>query len=98
MAALAKTLVGVQISQNEATMHDGGFSHDELTVGEVADKRMAILAVCKCGHCKELDPRKVCIRPTTPITDVGAVLVCRRCGRRGLSTRVALPGSEYRPA
>lgn len=79
-------------------MHDGNFQHDEPTVGEVADKRMAILATCKCGQCKELDPRKVCINALTPISDVGHVLTCRRCGRRGLSTRVALPGTEYRSA
>lgn len=77
---------------------DGGFQHDEPTVGEVAQKNLAILAICKCGRCRELNPTKVCIAPTTPITDVGAVLICRRCGRRGLATRVALPGTEYRPA
>lgn len=79
-------------------MHDGVVSLEEPTIGEAAAKRLAVLAVCKCGRTKELCPGIICISPNTLVSDVGAKLTCRQCGRRGLYTRVTLPRSEFRSA
>ena len=76
---------------------DGVF-FDEPTVREIITKRLAILAVCKCGRSVEVKPTSICVKPDTPISEVGDVLTCRRCGRTGLMTRTTLPGSEFRPA
>ncbi len=76
---------------------DGAFLA-EPTVSEVISKKLAILATCKCGRAVEIKPTSVCIRSDTPVSDVGDHLTCKRCSRKGLVTRIVLPGTEYRPA
>ncbi len=70
----------------------------EPTVAEVISKKMAILAACKCGRAIEIKPTSICIGPNVPVSDVGDRLTCKRCSRKGLVTRIVLPGTEYRPA
>jgi len=81
-------------------MHDG--SHHlgesaEPTVAEIGTRNLAIMAACTCGHARVVEPSRVCVPPTTLISDVGRLLRCSKCNQRGLTTRVAPRVFEYRP-
>ena len=71
-------------------MHDGAdfCIIREPTVAEISGRGLAIRASCSCGHCKEIDPSKVCISPIADIIELGNILKCSRCGARGLDTMV----------